>query len=144
MTIYFFTAGNENAYLSNFAPYGVEIEGQWYPTVEHFYQASKFLEPALSEQIRAARTPKDAKRRSRSQTEAVRPDWEDVKEEIMLTALRAKFQRHDDIRARLLATGTEELVENSRRDFYWGCGADGSGQNRLGRLLMQVRQELSL
>jgi N-glycosidase YbiA len=144
MTIYFFTAGNENAYLSNFAPYGVEIEGQWYPTVEHFYQASKFLDPTLSEQIRAARTPKDAKRRSRSQTEAVRPDWENVKEEIMLTALRAKFQRHDDIRARLLATGTEELVENSRRDFYWGCGADGSGQNRLGRLLMQVRQELSL
>jgi N-glycosidase YbiA len=144
MTIYFFTAGNENAYLSNFAPYGIEIEGQWYPTVEHFYQASKFLDPTLSEQVRAARTPKDAKRRSRSQTEAVRPDWEDVKEEIMLTALRAKFQRHDDIRARLLATGTEELVENSRRDFYWGCGADGSGQNRLGRLLMQVRQELSL
>ena len=41
------------------------------------------------------------------------------------------------------ANGKRLLVENAPMDFYWGCGADGSGQNRLGDILMQVRAGLS-
>jgi ribA/ribD-fused uncharacterized protein len=58
------------------------------------------------------------------------------------TALRQKFHTHADIRKRLLATGDEDLVENAPGDDDWGCGADGTGQNRLGILLMAVRSAL--
>lgn len=60
----------------------------------------------------------------------------------MREAVRAKFRAHADLRAELLATGDEELIENAPGDYYWGCGADGSGKNRLGQILMEVRAEL--
>lgn len=47
-----------------------------------------------------------------------------------------------DPRTKLLATGDAELVEYARSDSYWGCGADGSGKNMLGRILMEVQAEL--
>lgn len=53
-----------------------------------------------------------------------------------------KFQTHPELRELLLATGDEELVENAPGDYYWGCGKDGSGQNKLGYTLMRVRAEL--
>ncbi len=53
-----------------------------------------------------------------------------------------KFQTHRDIRDILLSTGNAEIVENSPIDFYWGCGADGSGKNMLGKILMEVRDIL--
>lgn len=60
----------------------------------------------------------------------------------MLTAVRKKFTTHTKIRHMLLATGDEPLIENAPSDYYWWCGADGSGQNKLGQILMQVRAEL--
>jgi ribA/ribD-fused uncharacterized protein len=60
----------------------------------------------------------------------------------MRAAVRRKFETHADIRAELLSTGDEILVENAPGDFYWGCGADGSGRNMLGIILMEVRAEL--
>lgn len=61
----------------------------------------------------------------------------------MLKAVRRKFELHTQLRKLLLATGSEELIENAPSDYYWGCGSDGSGQNKLGQLLMRVRLELS-
>jgi ribA/ribD-fused uncharacterized protein len=60
----------------------------------------------------------------------------------MVRAMRRKFESHPELREMLLATGDEELIEASPRDYHWGCGADGSGKNMTGRLLMQVRKEL--
>jgi ribA/ribD-fused uncharacterized protein len=60
----------------------------------------------------------------------------------MRAAVRTKFRAHPDWRAELLATGDEELIENAPGDYYWGCGADGSGKNMLGRILMELRAEL--
>lgn len=60
----------------------------------------------------------------------------------MRRAVLRKFELHREIRGALLATGDEELVENARSDYYWGCGKDGSGLNRLGEILMAVRAEL--
>ncbi|WP_308189094.1 NADAR family protein [Nostoc mirabile] len=61
---------------------------------------------------------------------------------IMRQGVLSKFQTHTDIRNILLSTGNAEIVENSPIDFYWGCGADGSGKNMLGKILMQVREIL--
>ncbi len=72
----------------------------------------------------------------------LRPDWDSVKDDLMRRAVRAKFEQHADIRAILLATGEEELMEAAPNDYYWGCGAEGTGKNRLGRILMEVRSEL--
>jgi len=60
----------------------------------------------------------------------------------MLEAVRTKFTQHDDLRAILLGTGNARIVEHTTNDSYWGDGGDGSGRNRLGEILMQVREEL--
>jgi ribA/ribD-fused uncharacterized protein len=65
-----------------------------------------------------------------------------VKDEIMLRAVRAKFQSHESLGEELLATGDEEIIEQTTDDKYWGCGSDGTGLNKLGLILMQVRAEL--
>jgi ribA/ribD-fused uncharacterized protein len=78
----------------------------------------------------------------RSRKRPLRRDWESVKEQVMLEALRAKFTQHDDLKAILLGTGDAVLVEHTAKDSYWGDGGDGSGKNRLGQLLMRVRDEL--
>ena len=64
------------------------------------------------------------------------------KEGVMETALRAKFAQHPRLRAMLLETGSRRLVEHTENDHYWGDGGDGTGRNRLGHLLMQVRDKL--
>lgn len=78
----------------------------------------------------------------RDRTRPLRPDWEQVKDDIMRRAVIRKFQTHADIREVLLATGDELIIENSPIDYYWGCGADGSGKNMLGQILMEVREFL--
>ena len=60
----------------------------------------------------------------------------------MRRAVLRKFETHAALRALLLSTGDEEIVENAPGDFYWGCGADGSGRNMLGRILMETREIL--
>jgi ribA/ribD-fused uncharacterized protein len=60
----------------------------------------------------------------------------------MLEAVRAKFTQHDGLKAILLGTGDARIVEHTTNDAYWGDGGDGSGENRLGQILMHVREEL--
>lgn len=118
------------------------MNGAWYPTVEHYFQAQKFHDAAYQEKIRQARAPKDAKTLGQTRQIPLRADWEEVKDEIMFEACLAKFQTHRDLKELLLATGDEELIENAPSDYYWGCGKDGTGQNKLGKVLMQVREKL--
>ena len=95
--------------------------------------------------IASAETPGVAKRRGRSCT--LRSDWEKVKDEVMLTGLRIKFS-NPALRTQLIMTGDEELVEgNWWHDNTWGsCSCERCvgihGQNRLGKVLMQVRSEI--
>lgn len=107
-------------------------------TLEHLYQAAKAT--TLDDQvfILQAQTPGEAKRRGRHIK--IRDDWERVKEGVMLRLLRDKF-KDAELRRLLLATGERKLVEsNSWGDTYWGI-CMGRGKNRLGVLLMQVRDE---
>lgn len=117
------------------------MDGIFWKTVEHFYQAQKFSDTDVRERICSAASPKDARSLGQSRAFAVRADWDIVREEIMLKALRAKF-RVPAARYLLLSTASRWLVESSPFDYFWGSGQDGSGQNRLGQLLMQVRAEL--
>lgn len=139
--IYFFTKNDPYYELSNFSPYGFEEDGVYWPTVEHYFQAQKFEDVAYREQIRVAPSPKQAKSLGQSRAIPLRSDWEDVKEDIMLHALRRKFA-HPKLSRLLLGTENRRLLENSPFDSYWGCGPHGEGLNRLGHLLMIVRDEL--
>lgn len=142
MTIYFYTTGEEYGCFSNFSPHGFELDGLYWFTSEHYFQAQKFIDTPHFEQIRRVKTPKDAAKMGRQRTRPLRQDWETVKDDIMLQAVLRKFQTHADIREILLSTGNEEIVENSPIDRYWGCGADGTGKNMLGIILMEVRNLL--
>lgn len=141
MTIYFYAQTDPYAEFSNFAPYGVSMDGVWWRTVEHAFQAQKFHDQAHRERIRRAARPREAKALGLSRAVPIRPDWDAVKDEVMYQAVRAKFETHEGPRALLLGTGDEMIVENAP-DAYWGCGPDGAGLNRLGRILMRVRAEL--
>lgn len=141
-TIYFYAQTDAYSEFSNFAPFGVSMDGVWWRTVEHYFQAQKFHDAAYRERIRVSSKPKDAKALGMTRKIPIRDDWETVKEQIMLDAVRKKFETHEGPRTLLLATRDLPIVENAPMDAFWGCGPDGSGLNKLGRILMQVREEL--
>ena len=143
MPVYFYS-NREEPYgcFSNFSAHGFELDGEFWPTSEHYFQAQKFVGTPGYDGIRDAPAPKIAADRGRERTYPLRPDWDDVKEDVMRRAVLRKFETHADIRAILLSTGDEEIVENAPGDYYWGIGADGSGKNRLGAILMEVRELL--
>lgn len=140
--IKFYGTGGEHGCFSNFAHYPIRLNGSVWPTVEHYFQAQKFPDTDYEEAICRAKTPAKAKAMGRSRKYRLRRDWESVKDGIMREAVLAKFTQHADIRAVLLATGDAVIVEDSPTDDYWGCGAHGGGKNKLGRILMSVREEL--
>jgi ribA/ribD-fused uncharacterized protein len=123
-------------FLSNFHPCPVELDGVEYRTVEHAYQAAKTLDRAEREHVRSAPTPAEAKERGQHLT--MRPDWTDIKVDIMRALLQQKFSS-GPLRDHLLATRPRELIEgNTWDDRFWGV-CDGEGENWLGRLLMEIR-----
>lgn len=124
------------AFLSNFYPVEIEWEGETYSSLEHAYQASKTLVPEERLVIRNASTPGQAKRLGNRVT--LRADWERVKVSIMRALIEKKFA-NPILRAQLIATAGETLIEgNIWGDTFWGI-CDGKGLNMLGRLLMAER-----
>jgi len=139
MPIYFYSTIDHYGCFSNFSTHGLELEGYFWPTAEHYFQAQKFAGTPYAEQIRRAKTPEQAARLGRSRDVKLRSDWEEVKDTIMQRAVLKKFETHSNLREILLNTGDEEIIENAPGDYYWGCGANGTGQNKLGKILMEVR-----
>jgi ribA/ribD-fused uncharacterized protein len=136
---------NEYAFLSNFYNSPIVIDNIAYPTVEHFFQAMKSFNDNDRKRVASAPTPGIAKRMGRMLP--LRPDWESVKEDLMYLGLRVKFA-NKELAEQLLDTGDAELTEgNWWHDNTWGdcqCERCGGipGQNKLGKLLMRVREEI--
>jgi len=141
--IRFYSVSDEFGAFSNFAPYPIRVGGKSWPTVEHYFQAHKFRDPADVEVVRRARTPMLAARLGRDRRKKLRPDWDRARIQVMRTALRAKFEQHRELRELLLSTADAKLVEHTEDDDFWGDGGDGTGQNMLGRLLMELRLQLA-
>lgn len=144
MTIYFYKVDQPYGCFSNFSPHPINCAGKLWLTVEHYYQAHKFLHSRdqwLMDQIHEVKTPEEAAAIGRNIKYEMRPDWEEAKQDVMWKGVLTKFQTYHDIREILLATGSEMIVENSPRDYYWGCGKDGTGRNELGKILMKIRQK---
>jgi ribA/ribD-fused uncharacterized protein len=142
MPLYFYSTREPYGEFSNFALYGVKIDGEWWPTTEHYFQAQKFEDPAYRRKIQGAHSPKLAADLGRSRRVPLRSDWESVKDDVMRACVLKKFETHSELREMLLSTGDEEIVENAPGDYYWGIGKDGSGKNMLGKILEEVRAKL--
>ena len=138
----FYRQGDAFGEFSNFAAFPVRLKGVEWPTTEHYFQAQKFAGTPHEEEVRGAGTPTIAARIGRDRSRPLRPDWEAVKDDVMREAVRAKFQQHPSLRSLLLSTGHAYLIEHTRNDAYWGDGGDGTGKNMLGRILMEVREDL--
>ena len=140
--IEFYSVSDEFGHFSNFAPFPIDLDGERWPTSEHYFQAQKFADEAYRQQIRKSKSPMQAARLGRDRKQKLRRDWESVKVGIMRQAVRAKFTQHEEPRLLLLSTGDATLVDHTENDSYWGDGGDGSGKNMLGRILMEIREEL--
>jgi hypothetical protein len=112
-TVYFFVHAFDP--LNNWSAHAVEIWGKKFPTIEHAYHYRKFSEhaPETAEEIRQAPSPWAAMQLERKHSEQRRPDWHELKKDIMLEIVRAKVAQNEDVRGCLLATGDKKIVENS-------------------------------
>ena len=139
----FYDPEEENGYLANFSNHGFYLEGRYWKSVEHYFQANKFIHrDDLRDKIARSCSPADAKMIAANLSRLRRPDWYSVREEVMYKAMTAKFEQHPCLRKRLLGTDEMAIEEASPIDTFWGVGADGSGENHAGQLLMRLRAEL--
>lgn len=126
-------------FLSNQYSSTVYLDGKPYPTVEHAYQASKTTSETQRETIRGVKDPSEAKKLGRAVT--LRPDWQDVRVLMMRDFVRQKFTS-PFLRHMLLETGDVDLVHgNGWNDIFFGV-CRGRGENWLGRILMELRNEI--
>ena len=127
-------------FLSNFYVAPVEYQGLTYQNNEAAFQSAKAKIKKDNEKFIDLVAAEATKLGSQS---ALRDDWEDVKIDVMHEVCMAKFTQNLLLKEKLLATGTEELIEgNNHGDTFWGC-VNGKGENHLGKILMKVREELS-
>lgn len=140
--ILFYATDKPYGEFSNFSRHSIKLDGLLWPTSEHYFQAQKFVGTPHAEELRQQPTPMFAAQMGRRRDLPFRADWDTVKDGVMMTALRAKFTQHPELRELLLDTGDAVLIEHTNNDRYWADGGDGTGRNRLGDLLMELRSEL--
>lgn len=130
----------EYEFLSNFFEDPFYFEGKFYMNAEAAYQAQKCIKEEYKDNF-ATLSAKHAKILGRQVK--LRSDWEEVKDQIMYEVVKEKFRTYA-LGTKLLATGDQELVEgNWWGDTYWGV-CKGVGQNKLGKILMQVRDFIKI
>eukprot|EP01119_Soliformovum_irregulare_P024979 TRINITY_DN9107_c0_g1_i1.p1 TRINITY_DN9107_c0_g1~~TRINITY_DN9107_c0_g1_i1.p1 ORF type:complete len:173 (-),score=33.17 TRINITY_DN9107_c0_g1_i1:61-579(-) len=145
------------------------IDSLSWRSIEHYYQAQKFLGPdhtakaeEYAEKIRLSVTANIARILANQKTGGgyawrtklnsdieqsikdgvkLREDWDTARDDVMRIALRHKFEQNPSLKAQLLSTEDAKIVEKNPRDGYWGYGKDGKGKNRLGEMLMELRDD---
>lgn len=136
---------DEYGCFSNFSPHPIIVDGKEWKTTEAWYQAQKFTDPDLQEQIRLKPTPKASKILAQINHASFRRDWDDVRVGIMFQALKYKVNQHKFVYDKLMETGKEEIWENNPKDLFWGGNPfTKEGKNTLGQLWMDLRWELRI
>lgn len=129
--------------FDNFSSFQVEYKGILFPTSEHAYQAMQFIKtaPEIFEEIKNAKSAHDAQRIARENKNKADSKWDEKKRGIMKDILRSKIYQHPYILKKLLESGEREIIEDSWRDAVWGWGENKDGQNLLGQIWMELREE---
>ncbi len=132
-------------FLSNTSAFPIVIDNIYYMTAEHAFQAHRVLSPKKREIVALSPTPEQA--RLLGQRLPLRDDWEEVKDEVMRKILEVKFSSNQ-LRPALIQLADRQIINsNTSHDQYWGdctCHSHESvpGENRLGKMLMSLRDDL--
>lgn len=169
--IYFFNDDEPFYEFSNFYKCSFILDNETWMSTEHYFQANKFVNhPEYMSLIRDTNTPYKAFILANQKKKAgyasnwtvntrnktlindiieqykdsvfIREDWDDVKLSIMKDAVHAKFTQNKSLKDILLSTGERDLIEASPSDYYWGIGKNKTGENHLGKILVNLRTEL--
>ena len=144
MAIWFSAKLIEWCWLSNLHLCRLDLDGLKWKSVEHYYQAQKYVGQPAFEAIRGAKDGFAALKAGSNRSLVPRPDWKEIKLTVMKKAIAAKFNQNTALVAKLIATGDHVLCHQSNSDLFWGCNPKGEGENHLGKILMEVRQDLQM
>ncbi|MBL4838957.1 MAG: NADAR family protein [Kordiimonadaceae bacterium] len=142
MAIFFNTRTETHPEFRTTSAHSITLGDEQWPTVEHYVLAQRFECKNLQAEVRSAPYAFEAKALARQHPNALRNDWEKIRDDVMETAIREKFKQHPCLQHKLAATEGQELIEASACSNYWGAGSNGTGKNKLGRILMKIRDEL--
>lgn len=129
--------------FSNFSPHVVLYKNVLYPTVEHAFHAAKFDDEQIKNEIKNAGSPLKAFELGKKYKPQRRSNWDEIKVSVLHEIITEKVKQHEEVKEALLATGTEEIIEDNPHDDFWGNGKDGDGQNQTGKILMRIRHEIT-
>lgn len=128
--------------FSNFSSFRLKWKGYDWITSEHAYHSEKFDDKSIIEQLKNARSAHDALKVAQAHKDKYKKNWDDIKLSVMKEILKAKVEQHPYVKKKLIESGDKELIENSWRDDFWGWGQNKDGKNHLGKLWMEVREEV--
>lgn len=137
-------------YFSPYSAHAITLNGKIYPTVEHAYQCSRYVNEDIIEEIRSAKSPLLAWEISSRNKHQQIMEFQDLgyKVEIMKSLMKLKVEQHKDVRNALLESNGMVIVKRifsyPPGDGFWDDGHDGQGQNQTGKLWMEIRQELNV
>ncbi len=155
-TFQFYHRGQPYYEFTNFFESPVNISGKIWPTTEHYFQAQKFKDANIQQEIQRCKSAREvfdlANSKNGKYKAFIRSDWHDktgnkmypdetLKDAVMREALQAKFSQNAKLQKLLLDTGDARLVEASDKDDYWG-GSLPDSKDMLGKLLMELREQL--
>ena len=133
-------------YFSPYTAHAIEVDGVVYPTVEHAYQCLRYDDPKIVSEILAARSPVKAWESSTKYKHLQKKDFRPHKREIMKRLMRAKADQHEEVRKALIDSGGLKIVKHIDTyppgDGFWDDGPDGTGDNQIGKIWMEIREEL--
>lgn len=135
-------------YFSPYTAHAIEVEGVVYPTVEHAYQCARYADESIREEIRKQPSPVKAWETSTKYKHLQIPEFKkaDYKRAVMKSFMRARALQHQDVLTALLETGSKQIVKHITTyppgDGYWDDGQHGEGQNEMGKIWMELREEL--
>jgi len=151
MPIAFTRVKLSHGWLGNMAPYPVEYDGKCWRTTEALFQALRFDDEAIREEIRGNKSPMGCKMRAKHhKARMVVVPQSELDLANMEMVLRLKLDQHPDLKQKLLDTGEETIIEDCSRRAggsgkFWGAVLkDGQwiGENMLGGMWMRLREEL--
>lgn len=129
--------------LSPFSAHEIEIDNEIFKTVEHAYHSLRIKPGPERDAVKKQKSPMDAWREGQKYKNNPKLLIEGYEKYVLMEKLmRAKLAQHSDIQKVLLETGDRELLKVYDTDYYWGTGADGTGENVLGKIWMKLRDEL--
>ena len=129
--------------FDNFSAFQVQYNGTVFPTSEHAFQATLFVKtnPEIFEKIKNAKSAHDAQKIAIENIDKSDPKWDEKKIAVMKDILRNKINQHPYVLKKLQQTRKRKIIEDSWRDPIWGWGKDKDGQNLLGQIWMELREE---